>query len=368
MEVLGSANMTNSPILNRPHYMIREILEEPRVIRETLTQELSNVREIADKIISEAFELVYVVGSGTSYHAGLASQYALSNLTSLMVSSIPASEFSEWIPSRIPRKSLMIAISQSGESSDIINATRVASERGMTILAITNTPESTLARISDYSIHPRSGKEVAVPATKSYIAQLTAIFMLSLEIGKFGMDPRNLIRLRKGLYCMAEFVDEAIKSLEDLVREAAETYADKGLFFLLGSGPNYATALEGALKLKETCNVFAEGFAIREFLHGPIRLVDERTPIIAMVSPDEMGFSLNILRNLRSFDAPILTICESEAELREVADFIFRVPFGLPKIFSPILYVIPIQIFTYYNSIFRGLNPDKPEKLRKVVR
>ncbi|MEM2969845.1 MAG: SIS domain-containing protein [Candidatus Bathyarchaeia archaeon] len=151
----------------------------------------------------------------------------------------------------------------------------------------------------------------------------------------------------------------------------AEKYKQKNVIFILGSGPNYATALEAALKLKETCMVFAEGFATREFLHGPMRLVDERTLVIMFVSPNELETELELCRSLRSFGAPVVLITEKDvscAGLFEAADDVILVPSGLPEVFSPLLYVVPIQLFAYYNSVLRGLNPDKPEKLTKVVR
>ena len=353
------------------HHMIKEIFEEPSVVKRTIEEELDRTRKIAQEIRSSSFDMIYITGSGTSYHAGLASQYALSNLTNLMTSIIPASEFQSWIPTKVPRRVLLMAISQSGESSDVLEAAEAALDRGMSLLAVTNTPGSRLAEISHYHLLPRSGKELAIPATKTYVTQLMSIFMLSVELARDTVDPEELARIRDGLYEAPQSLKDVLRSLNGPVRDIAQEYRDTNFLFLLGSGPNYATALEGALKLKETCTIFAEGFATREFLHGPMRLVDERTLVLTMVPPDEVDIYLSLGSSLRGFGAPVIMISEEgehTAILGDSSDEAILVPSGLPKVFSPILYIIPLQLFAYHSAVSRGLNPDKPEKLTKVVK
>ena len=353
------------------HHMIKEIFEEPVVVRRTLDEEKERTSEIAHEIRSAGYEMIYITGSGTSYHAGLASQYALSNLTELMTSIIPASEFSRWIPTKIQRKVLLMAISQSGESVDVLEAVQAALSRRMTVLAVTNTPGSRLAEISRYHLLPKSGRELAVPATKTYVTQLMSIFMLSVELAAETMSPKDFARTREGLYKAPKLLEKTLRLLNAQIRDIAGKYREKNFLFLLGSGPNYATALEGALKLKETCTIYAEGFATREFLHGPMRLVDERTIIAMIASPDEIETYHSLGKSLRNFGAPVILISEETVEtanLGESWDEAILVPPGLPKVFSPILYIIPLQLFAYYSSVSRGLNPDVPEKLTKVVR
>jgi len=353
------------------HHMIKEIFEEPSVVRRTIEEERDRTRKIAQEISSSGFDMIYIAGSGTSYHAGLASQYALSNLTNLMTSIIPASEFQSWIPTKIPRKVLLMAISQSGESSDVLEAAEAALGRGMTLLAVTNTPSSKLAEMSDYHLLPKSGKELAIPATKTYVTTLMSIFMLSVELARGTVDPEELRRIRDLLYRAPRSLEETLRSLNSRIRDIAQRYRDTNLLFLLGGGPNYATALEGALKLKETCTIFAEGFATREFLHGPMRLVDERTLVIMLVPPDEVDVYLSLSSSLRGFGAPVIMISE-EGEgsdvLSDSSDEAILVPSELPKVFSPILYIVPLQLFAYHSAVSRGLNPDRPEKLTKVVK
>lgn len=360
-----------APMKKLQHYMLREILEEPKVLEATIKTETKTVRKIAQAVKSEGYEMFYITGSGTSYHAGLASQYALLKLTNFSTSILPASEFQRWVPPKVRKKVLMIAISQSGESSDIIEAAKVAVSRGMTLLAITNTKGSTLAKMSKYQLIPRSGKEKAVPATKTYVSQLMSIFMFAVELAEENLSVDMLARTRNELFSAPQLINQTLESLSLQIHKLAEKYKQKNVIFILGSGPNYATALEAALKLKETCMVFAEGFATREFLHGPMRLVDERTLVIMLVSPNELETELELCRSLRSFGAPVVLITEKNvscAGLYEAADDVVLVPSGLPEVFSPLVYVVPIQLFAYYDSVLRGLNPDIPEKLTKVVK
>jgi len=238
----------------------------------------------------------------------------------------------------------------------------------MDLLAVTNTKDSTLARKAQYTLLTRAGKELAVTATKSYIAQLTILYLFSLELAERQGTSGDLTVLRQRLLETPRLISEVLESYNDTKLRSAEEHKDKSLFFALGSGPNYATALETALKLKEACNIFAEGFASREFLHGPIQLVNENTPVIFIMSSDEVEDLMSLLRSVRRFNAPIISVSDDEEELRDISSEIICVPKSLPTIFSPILYIVPIQLFAYYSSVSRGLNPDKPEKLTKVVK
>ncbi|MEM2913132.1 MAG: SIS domain-containing protein [Candidatus Bathyarchaeia archaeon] len=369
--ILRSSGEIKLATIEYCHNMVKEILEEPSAIRRTIAEEEENIKKIASEIEAKKYDIVYITGSGTSYHAGLASQYALSSLTDLIVSAIPASEFQRWVPASITRKALLMAISQSGESTDVVNAAKAALKRDIDLLAVTNTPKSTLASLANYVIYPRSGREMAVPATKTYVTQLMAIFMLSLEISALKEQASRIEELTRELYNVPQAIETIFDSSRENIREAAGKYKDKNPIFVLGSGPNYATALEAALKLKETCMVFAEGFAAREFLHGPIRLVDEKTLMVLISPSDEIEEYADLSRRFRGFGASVISILEgteTSRSLMEASDTFFPILTGLSKIFSPILFIVPVQLFTYYVSVFRGLNPDNPEKLVKVVR
>jgi len=264
---------------------------------------------------------------------------------------------------------LLIAISQSGESIDVLNAVKAALEKNMDVLAITNTPESSLTKLSQYTLLTRAGEELAVTATKSHIVQLAILFLLSLELTQTEKtEPEHVEHLRKRLFEAPTLISKTISINEDLTCGFANIHKTKSFFFLLGSGSNYATALEGALKLKEACNIFAEGIASREFLHGPIQLLNRRTPVLFMLSADEIDIFRGLMGTIRKFGAPLISISEKSDKVENVSTGFAPIPKGFPKIFSPILYVVPLQLFAYYSSIARNLNPDKPEKLRKVVK
>jgi len=348
--------------------MLREIYEEPKVVDATLNQSLNTVRGIVDEVRSKRYDLIYITGSGTSHHAGLACQYIFFNFGMPVTSLIPASEFPFWVPSVIDRKALLIAISQSGESSDILTAANAAISRKMDILAVTNTENSSLMRMAQYTLLTRAGKERAVTATKSYVAQLTSLFLLSLELAERQRATEDLKNLRQRLFEAPKLIQEVIESSNETMLHLAEKYRDRNFYFTLGSGPNYATALEVALKLKEACNVFAEGFASREFLHGPIQLINDRTPVIFILSSDEIDDLRSSINSVRRFGAPIISLCDDEDGLRDLSTETVLISKNFPKIFSPILYIPPLQLFAYYSSVVRGLNPDRPEKLTKVVK
>lgn len=352
-----------------PHYMIREIHEQPQAVQKTLTEGHREIRSVVEEIGLKNYEMIYITGSGTSYHAGLAGQYALFTLTKLVPSLIPASEFPMWIPSAIKRKALLIAISQSGESADVLTAAKTALNKEMDVLAVTNTHGSSLTKLSHYVLLTRAGEEFAVTATKSYMTQLAILFLLSVELAN-NQEPvsEDLARLRKKLVEAPIYISKTININERLMHELANIHKDKSFFFLLGSGSNYATAFEGALKLKEACNIFAEGFASREFLHGPIQLLNKKTPVLFMLSADEIDDFFGLMETIRKFGAPLISISEKSDKVKKISEGFARIPEGFPKTFSPIIYVVPLQLFAYYSSIARNLNPDKPEKLRKVVK
>jgi glucosamine--fructose-6-phosphate aminotransferase (isomerizing) len=350
--------------------MIKEIFEGPKVAMTFLAEGFKQAQEIADAVSSKQYEIVYITGSGTSYHAGLAAQYAFSTMTRFITSLIPASEFPSWVPSKPIRKSLLIAISQSGESSDVLAAAHVALEKNIDVLAVTNTQNSSLMKMSQYTLLTRAGEELAITATKSHIAQLMALFSLSTLFAETeGTNTADANQLSRQLLKAPKVIAETINSSNAKVQQLADKYSRQNFFFLLGSGANYATALEGALKLKEACNIFAEGFATREFLHGPIQLVDKKTTLFFILAEDQLENAIHEIKRIRAFDASVLSISEkTDKQLKEVSNEMIYVPTGFPKVFSHMIYIIPLQLFAYYSSVARGLNPDKPEKLTKVVK
>lgn len=340
--------------------MRKELGEGPQAVLKTLREALDQVKAAADLLRSLAgagVERGFVIGSGTSFHASLYLQYLLNKLTGFHVAAVPASEFAEWRPVN-HSKYFIIGYSQSGESSDIVEAFRVAKASGVKTLAITNTPGSTLTRISDASVVTRAGEEKAVAATKTFDVQLAAALMLAYEL-----SGRQLSELEK-----AADAAERVLQAESEVRSLAERYVKAEHAFCLGKDSAYPVALEAALKLKEAAMVHAEGFAAREFLHGPVQLVDEATPILAFApSAEAFKGSLKAFEKIAQYKAPLILVGPGAAEFAGYAAFWMKTP-EVEGEAAALPLVKFAQLFAYHLSVLRGLDPDKPTKLSKVVK
>ena len=261
------------------HHMIRDIHSSPIVIEKTLCSIRKETTKFISLLTSNSPSITYIIGSGTSYHAGLAGQYALSSLANINSSVIPASELPMWISAK-SREFNLLAFSQSGESLDIMNAVKFAKKREARIVAITNNENSSLAKLANHLLLTKAGEETSVAATKTYLTQLSAIYQFSLELAKEKNEISNIeySNYNKILDKIPELIKTIILTEEKNILKFAKELVIYNAFFLLGSGPNYASSLEGALKLQETCNLFSEGFSTREFLHGPMQLIDKNTP------------------------------------------------------------------------------------------
>ena len=352
------------------HHMLMEIHDEPTALRETLNGAATSCRKIASELTEKGLGLVYFSGSGTSYHAALASHYLTSSLSNTPTNSLPASEFDSWVRATPSSRSALIIISQSGESVDALSAVEAAKRKGIRSVAITNSPRSQLAETSDFAILTRAGAENAVTATKTFLSCLAAAYLLSFELAEasasLAIAREELSALRQELEDCHRIVQETIIACEDAAKRLANRFERCSLFFLLGKGASYATALEGALKLKESCNVMAEGFAAREFLHGPMQLVDESTPVITIYMKSDYESLKPLMDSFRRLGTPIVRV--SEPDIPGNRQEHLGVAGGLSEPLSPLAFIVPIQLFAYYSAISRGLDPDKPTKLTKVVR
>jgi glucosamine--fructose-6-phosphate aminotransferase (isomerizing) len=352
--------------------MLKEIREQPEAIMRTLEKSTPEAKMIAELYPLRNFDLIYITGSGTSYNAGLSGQYALATITKTFTSVIPSSEFRYWAPPSTGKRSMVFAVSQSGESADVLNAAKVARENGSVVIAITNTPESSLTGLAHATVHTFAGQEKAVTATKTYTSQLAAMFTMAIAYAEKHDDPDDemLPRLKKTMSEVSQYVGDTIFASEPQASALAEKLKSSKFIFLLGSGPNYATSLEGALKLKESAEVFAEGFATREFIHGPMQLISEGTPIIVFMPHAEgREESLASIMNFRRLGARIIGItCYEEEKLGdEYLSECIQVRTMIEEIFTPIVYIVPIQLLAFHLAVRKGLNPDKPAKLKKVV-
>ncbi|WXG43454.1 MAG: SIS domain-containing protein [Promethearchaeati archaeon SRVP18_Atabeyarchaeia-1] len=352
--------------------MLKEIHEQPEAIMRTLQKSAPEAREFVELYPLKNFDLIYITGSGTSYHAGLAGQYAMASITKTFMSVIPSSEFRYWVPRSPGKRSMVFAVSQSGESADVLSAATAARENGSTVVAITNTPGSSLTRLAHSTVHTYAGEEKAVTATKTYTSELAAMFTIALAYTEKheALDNASISRLKRTINEVPHYVEEALTLSESPIIRLADKLASSKFIFMLGSGPNYATALEGALKLKEAAEVFAEGFATREFIHGPMQLISEGTPIIVFMSRGgTQEESLASIMNFEKLGARLIGVTCSEGDEGFGAHLFecIRSRAEIEEIFTPITYIVPIQLLAFHLAVNKGLDPDKPVKLKKVV-
>ncbi len=326
--------------------ILKEILEEEKAVKLTLDSVSRRLDEITSNLLPVGF--TYFTGSGTSYHASIVGQYALSRLSSSFSSSVPASEFSQWVSVKDP-DTLIVAVSRSGETADTLEAAEYARNNGARLLALTNAPGSSLARISNLVLLTRAGEEKSGVATQSYVSQLAALCLFSAFIGEVkGRD--EAARLKLLLKELPEKVKETIKLSEGQAKRLAEEHSEAEIFFVLGSGSNYATALEAALKLKEVARVFAEGFSTREFIHGPMRLVDEKTTTILLFPPQgQADMCMDLAGRLEKLGSRVIAVADRETGF----DSQLLAPVNDP-ILSPIFFIIPLQLLSCYISVVRG--------------
>jgi len=349
--------------------MLREIYEQPKVIAGTLRDASDQARSIAQQLNASRLSMVYFTGSGTSYHVCLAANYALSTLTRISSTTLPASEFSSWVRQSERTGTAVVAVSQSGESADVLAAVKSASSAGMRTIAVTNTEGSSLANQTESRLVAKAGKERAVTATKSFTATLSAAYSLVLELAK-AVIPASAAseQLERSLLAAPDQVQLTIDLTESRSKALTSKFSERELYFILGSGANFPSALEGALKLKESCNFYAEGFATREFLHGPMQLVDSRTPVFLLQGLEESEQVAQLAKSFLKFGAPTVIIRRKTASTTTNGIDTIDVAPDIEDVFSPLVYVIPLQLYAFYAALARGLNPDSPGKLTKVVK
>ena len=338
------------------HFMLKEIHEQPEVIKNTL-MEFSEIEKVVAKF--PEFKRICFVACGTSYHASLVGKYLFETLLGIPTDLVLASEFI-FSEGALDAKTLVILISQSGETADTLKALKIANKKSET-LAIVNVLGSTATREADHVIYTRAGPEIGVAATKTYISQLISIYMLAIA-----MNGDN--KLLETLQIVPNYVKHALER-EDEIIQIAKKYKDSSDFFFIGRGFSYPTALEGALKLKEITYIHGEGYAAGELKHGPLALIDDDIPVLAVVPPGEShDKTLSNIEEVKARGARIIALGSSEDEaLRSEANDIIGLKEEITEMLSPIPYVVPLQLLSYYISIERGIDPDKPKNLAKCV-
>jgi glucosamine--fructose-6-phosphate aminotransferase (isomerizing) len=358
------------------HFMLKEIFEEPTVIKETLAGRIdedghvhlaSEIGGISDAGL-RALSKIAITGCGTAYHAGMVGMYLLRSLVKLPVEMELASEFRYGDPVIDPT-ALVIAMSQSGETADTIEAVRIAKEAGTTVLGICNVLGSHLTRIADGTLYTRGGPEIGVAATKTYVSQVTAMTLFALYLAKLRgtVDSTRLKEIGAGTRLLPASVDVVLNT-SDYIRDVARKLRKMRNCLFIGRYINFPTALEGALKLKEISYIHAEGYAAGEMKHGPIALLDAETPVIAVMTDGRVRDKIisNVMES-KAREAPIVVVANhGDDEAASIADDVFWVP-KVDELLSPIVDIIPLQLLAYHIADIEGKDVDQPRNLAKTV-
>jgi glutamine---fructose-6-phosphate transaminase (isomerizing) len=355
------------------HYMLKEIHEQPQAIADTLEGRIAGghvLPEIfgvgAAELLARA-ESIHIVACGTSFHAGLVARYWIEALAGLPCTAEIASEYRYRKPVVSPN-TLFVTISQSGETADTLAALRLAGERGyLGTLAVCNVPESSLVRESSLTLMTRAGPEIGVASTKAFTTQLTALALFALQLaGSRGLDPARCRELVQELERLPAMIGEALR-LDDSIRELAEQFVHCEHALFLGRGTHFPIALEGALKLKEISYIHAEGYPAGELKHGPLALVDENMPVIAVAPNDHLLDKLKSnMEEVRARGGRLYVFADSTIRHGLDHDRVLELP-AAGEIAAPILFTVPLQLLAYHVAVLRGTDVDQPRNLAKSV-
>ena len=350
-----------------PHFMLKEIYEQPKAIADTLIGRLSGL----DPAITEGIDLagiskVVIIACGTAYHAGLVGKYAIEKWANIPVDVELASEYRYREPS-VDANTLIIPISQSGETMDTLMAMRYARSHGARVFSVCNTNGSTIPRESDAVLYTHAGPEIAVASTKAFTAQLIAMYLLGLHLGRVrGTISAELAKeIEVHLAELPSKVEQVLETVEPL-RALTRKFKDASSMLFLGRHVGFPTALEGALKLKELAYMHAEGFAGGELKHGPIALIDQGTPVVAIMPAEGSLLAEKMASNIQEVKARgAIIIAIADAPLAS-ADHLVRIP-TTHEFLQPVLSVVPLQVIAYEMAIARGNDVDQPRNLAKSV-
>jgi glutamine---fructose-6-phosphate transaminase (isomerizing) len=366
---------------NFAHAMLREIYEQPQAIRETIRRNVEGdvifpaaLRPLESALL--AFKKIIIAASGSSRHAGLAGEIMMEDLAGVAVDVEYASEYC-YRSTHAGSDPIVIVITQSGETRDTIAAQREALNRGAETVAISNVAESTIAREATASLHTFAGPEKAIPATKSFTAQLTILYLFSLFLARRrGRMTSEVTRAHlANLSAIPECMERSLGSWDAAAAGCARLYQQARAFLFLGRGVHYAIAREGALKLKEISYVQAEGLPSGELRHGPNALVDDKLAIVTLATRDASDpdsvlryqKTLSVLEYVKSRGGNAIAVAtEGDREIARLADRVLPVP-AVPELLLPILEVVPLQLFAYHFAVLNGHDVDNPRNLVKAV-
>ena len=356
------------------HFMLKEIFEQPRTVENALrgrvdlknaTAKFGGLNLSDDELRS--IDRIIIAASGTSWHAALAGEYLIEELAGIPVEVEFAHEFC-YRNAPLEKNTALLALSQSGETADTLAALREAKRRGHKALAIINVVGSTIAREADGGIYMHAGPEIAVASTKAFVSTLTILTLLAIYLGRMrSLSASRALQILHALEALPKQI-ESILAQDSALKKLARKYAKAGDFFYLARGRMFPIALEGALKLKEISYIHAEGYSSAEMKHGPIALIDEKTPTVFLVPQDSMyEKTVANLAMIRARKGPILALAtEGDKALRKTAGDVFYLPKTVEQLY-PILASVPLQLFAYHVAVARGCDVDKPRNLAKSV-
>ena len=357
------------------HFMLKEIYEQPSVIKDTFRGrllankgiiKLGGLENYIEKFINA--DRIIIIACGTSWHAGLVAEYIFEDLARIPVEVEYASEFRYRNPV-ITERDVVIAISQSGETADTLAAIKLAKEKGAFVYGICNVVGSTISRTTDSGTYTHAGPEIGVASTKAFTTQITVLTLIALKLAKIKgtISQSNYSLYLNALEAIPDQVNTALKKNGD-IEEIAKVFKDATNFLYLGRGYNFPVALEGALKLKEISYIHAEGYPAAEMKHGPIALIDEQMPIVVIaVNSNHYDKVVSNIQEIKSRKGKIIAVVtEGDTVVREIADYIMEVP-NTPEPLSPLVTTIPLQLLSYHIALMLGRNVDQPRNLAKAV-
>src|ERR1700688_1956989 len=357
------------------HFMLKEIHEQPRAVGNTLQERVANGRLLeaafgpAATAVFERVEAVHIVACGTSYHAGVVASYLIEQICRMPCRVEIASEYRYRNPV-VPKNSLFVSISQSGETADTLAALRMAARNGhLSSPSICNSPESSLVRESELVMLTRAGPEIGVASTKEFTTQLTALSMLAIALARHnGSDPERERTLIQRLIELPSLLEKTLE-LDPVIHRLALRFADRHHALSLGRGTMHAIAMEGALKLKEISYIHAEAYAAGELKHGPLALVDSDMPVVAVAPNNELLEKLKSnLMEVRARGGELYVFADPDSGV-ESSDgvHVIQMPKHVADFQAPIVYTIPLQLLAYHVAILKGTDVDQPRNLAKSV-
>ena len=365
-------NLEQATKCGYPHFMLKEIFEQPQAVKETFNKRVHNGKADFSDVLNykdiEKINKIYIIACGTAYHAGLQGQFALQKIAKLDSAADIASEFRYNDPF-IDEKTMVIFVSQSGETSDTLAALKEAKSKGALTIAITNVVGSTISREADKVIYTMAGPEIAVASTKAYTTQVAIFYLLALYMAEL----RKVISKEKYEEYLSEIknMPEKIQNILDnceKIKTAAEYFKDRTNGFFIGRGLDYKVAVEASLKIKEVSYVHTEAFASGELKHGTIALIEEGTPVVVIATQKNLiDKSVSNIKEVKARGAYIITVgFDDEESLKNVSDNFIGIP-ECNDMFSGFLSIVPLQLLAYYTSDAKGIDVDKPRNLAKSV-